>query len=633
MMRSLRQSIELAKRFKACPRYMKVALGTLFFSLCLPFLGLPFWRMKTASQPAATVNPTFKPAFAQPRPVFETEEFETENDAEGEERLNPPCAETSLAESAGFGRKWLPLLDWVVNPETKLGETFGTLAPQLIAYTTPDPWPTIHERAQSARVPVIMYHDVLPEMQVFFDITPEVLERDFQLIEANGLTPISMEQLVTHLRTGLPLPEKPVLLTFDDGYEGHYTHVYPLMKKYGYPAVFSIFTAKVDGDIIGRSTVTWSQLQEMVADPLVEIVSHSVTHPRDLRTLPDDELEWELVEAKRILEEKLGVPMLYFTYPEGKYDERVVEAAEAAGYQAAMTMDDYNYKFAGESDHLLAIERFGQSQMAGILDRIWGGPPFPRWGSPFNFHTPIQLRRTTLTDPPLILISGGKPITIHADSRYQVPEIIADTEAIAAVDGAFFSLKYLDSNVMIGPVLSQVSGEFVPGNASENPRLNTRPLVLISPNAVDFVPFDADRHNTLSGLRAESSAVTDAFVAAAWLVRGGEPQPRESFGTLFDFDAYRHRAFWGINHEGQPVIGVSAGLVDSVSLGELLSQVGFREAVMLDSGASTSLAYEGESLVGYTPRPVPHVVGLVPPLQSAERCILASEGGAESEQF
>ena len=73
--------------------------------------------------------------------------------------------------------------------------------------------------------------------------------------------------------------------------------------------------------------------------------------------------------------------------------------------------------------------------------------------------------------------------------------------------------------------------------------------------------------------------------------------------------------------------------MDSVSLGELLSQVGFREAVMLDSGASTSLAYEGESLVGYTPRPVPHVVGLVPPLQSAERCILASEGGAESEQF
>lgn len=75
-------------------------------------------------------------------------------------------------------------------------------------------WPNIHERSQMARVPVIMYHDVLPEKEVFFDITPERLNADFRKLKENNLTPISLDQLVNHLRTGVPLPEKPVVLTF-----------------------------------------------------------------------------------------------------------------------------------------------------------------------------------------------------------------------------------------------------------------------------------------------------------------------------------------------------------------------------------------------------------------------------------
>jgi exopolysaccharide biosynthesis protein len=136
---------------------------------------------------------------------------------------------------------------------------------------------------------------------------------------------------------------------------------------------------------------------------------------------------------------------------------------------------------------------------------------------------------------------------------------------------------------------------------------------LLNSSSVKFVPFDASRHNSLAGIRQEMADVTDAFVGAAWLVREGQPQPPEAFGNLFDFDAARDRAFWGINRAGQPVVGVSRDMVDSVLLGELLAQAGFRDAIMLDSGASASLAYRGESLMEYIPRPVPHVVGLVPP--------------------
>lgn len=119
--------------------------------------------------------------------------------------------------------------------------------------------------------------------------------------------------------------------------------------------------------------------------------------------------------------------------------------------------------------------------------------------------------------------------------------------------------------------------------------------------------------------------MTDAFVAAAWLVKKSQPQPANTFRSLFDFDAARHRAFWGINQAGQPTIGVSTTLINSVSLGVALAQAGLHDAVMLDSGASTSLAYKGESLVGYIPRPVPHVVALIPPhTTTLSHCVIAN---------
>jgi hypothetical protein len=410
------------------------------------------------------------------------------------------------------------------------------------------------------------------------------------------------------------------MLTFDDGYGGHYEYVYPLLKKYGYPAVFSIYTSKV-GINSGRTHVSWEQLREMAADPLVTIAAHSVTHPEDLRVLPDDKLEMEVFESKRILETQLGIPIRYFTYPAGKYDARVADLVQKAGYQAALTMNDKDERFAGESENLLAIDRFGQSNLAraianpeqSIIAQAWGGPKLPAWGGGLDFSATVAMNKTTIDRTTLLLISGGRPITIHAKSRYQVPEILAGTAAVAGVDGGFFSLKFLDSNVMIGPVLSQSQNSFIPGNNSDNPKLTARPLVLIGPQAVKFIPFDPLKHNTLEGIQAEMANVTDAFVASAWLVKSGQPQPRETFGTLYGFDAERHRAFWGINQAGQPTIGVTKEPINSVALGAVLAKAGLQEVVMLDSGASTSLAYKGESVVGYTPRPVPHVVALLPP--------------------
>ncbi|PSB31918.1 polysaccharide deacetylase [Stenomitos frigidus ULC18] len=525
-----------------------------------------------------------------------------------------PCQPIRSAQAGGLTRfvnDVTQTATLIEQPAIGMGTLLEQVAPQMLAYLNASPFPEINQRARLARVPVIMYHDILPEKKVFFDVTPEEFEQRLKLIQQKGLTPISMDQLVTHLRTGLPLPEKPILLTFDDGYSGHYEYVYPLLKKYNYPALFAIYTAKV-GKQMGRSSLTWEQLREMAKDPLITISSHSVSH-KVMEGLTPDELAIETQESKRLLEMELGVPIRYFTYPEGKYDTQAVEAVKQAGYAAALTMDDNNEKLAGQSDNLFAIGRVGQSRLAEMVDVVWGGPKLPAFSQAFDFSSPVVRTNTTVDNTPFIFISGGKPMTIHAKTRDQVPKILEGTEAIAAVDGGFFSLEFLDSNAMLGPVLSQSEGEFIPGKRGEIPFLAKRPLVLIGPKSVKFVPFDYIKHNTLEGIQAEMPDVTDAFVAAGWLVENEQPQPIERFGRLYSVNELRHRAFWGINQAGQPQIGVSQEPIGSVDLGAALAKAGFRDAVMLDSGASTSLAYKGASLVGYTPRPVPHVVALVPP--------------------
>jgi peptidoglycan/xylan/chitin deacetylase (PgdA/CDA1 family) len=539
---------------------------------------------------------------------------------------NLPATEVSVATVTS---RLLNVAQWVNQPQDPLEVIIRTTMPPLLAQLNPSPWPTIHERAAIANVPVMMYHDILPEKEVFFDVTPEEFEADLQLIRDNGLTPISMDQLVNHLRTGLPLPEKPILLTFDDGYIGHYEHVLPLLREYGYPGLFSIYTFKVGRDH-GRPGVNWEQVQEMANDPLVTIAAHSVNHPRDLTELPVPEARREIAESKRELEERLGIPIRYFTYPEGNYDDRVAQLVEEAGFAAALTMNDMEDFVAGESESLLAIARLGQSRLEDVIDQAWGGAPLRPLGGAFDFSAPVQKQDHLVDDLPLTLITGGQPVTIHADSRYQVSEIMAmDTGIKAAVDGGFFSMEFLDSNQMIGPVFSQNTGTFVPGDRNDIAFIANRPLVLIGPDQVKFTEFDPDRHNSLEGVQAEMAAVTDAFVAAAWLVRDGQPQPPEAFGDLFDFDAERHRAFWGINQQGQPVVGVTHYFVDSIRLGEILAGLGLQDVVMLDSGASTSLAHEGESLMGYEPRPVPHIVGLIDhsqPVSSAEDCAILAQG-------
>jgi poly-beta-1,6-N-acetyl-D-glucosamine N-deacetylase len=224
----------------------------------------------------------------------------------------------------------------------------------------------------------------------------------------------------------------------------------------------------------------------------------------------------------------------------------------------------------------------------------------------------VEIERKTLNRVRFIFASGGKVVTTHAPQPSQVVKTINQNKLIAGIDGTFFGMNDPDSSQIIGPVLSNRSSSgFIPGTTKDIVRIKGRPLVLIGAASVKFLPFDPNQHNTLSGVTSELPSVTDVFVSGGWLVKKGKPQTATSFGNLYKVNEPRRRAFWGLNARSQPTLGISTTNIGAVKLGELLAKEGWKEAVMLDSGQSTSLAYKGKSLVNYTPRPVPHVVGLV----------------------
>jgi peptidoglycan/xylan/chitin deacetylase (PgdA/CDA1 family) len=220
-------------------------------------------------------------------------------------------------------------------------------------------------------IPIIMYHDVKPVKDVDWDITPSHLERHFQTLKNKGITPITLDQLVDHFRNNTPLPLKPILLTFDDNYLGEYLYAFPLLKKYNYPAVWSIHTHYV-GSQEGKPKADWVQVKEMFQSGLITIASHTVNHLR-LSKLSSQQVDYELQESKRVLEDQLGTTIKYFTYPEGDYINALKPQVIKAGYQAALTMnlDPQKEHLANSSDDMLSIMRFGQSEFESIIQKIY----------------------------------------------------------------------------------------------------------------------------------------------------------------------------------------------------------------------------------------------------------------------
>jgi peptidoglycan/xylan/chitin deacetylase (PgdA/CDA1 family) len=194
-----------------------------------------------------------------------------------------------------------------------------------------------------ARVPILMYHAVATapnDATRELSVAPEAFAEQMALIGDLGLTPVRTADLAARWRSGKPLPDRPVLITFDDGYEGVHRHALPVLARHGFPATLFVSTGWLKGphDTGGGldTMLDWRQVREL-AGADVEIGGHSHTHPQ-LDQLPDERLRSELVLCKEIIGDELGTVPESFAYPYGYSSRRVRETVRETGYAQALAV-------------------------------------------------------------------------------------------------------------------------------------------------------------------------------------------------------------------------------------------------------------------------------------------------------
>lgn len=214
-------------------------------------------------------------------------------------------------------------------------------SPTLSASPTPTPTATFPPPPESLRVPILMYHYVSPlppdadSLRRGLTVVPEAFEAQLQYLQDAGYETVLLRDLYDALETGRPLPEKPIVLTFDDGYKDHYTHAWPLLEKYG--AVGEFFVMATPAHYEAEHYMSWAEMREM-AEAGLSIQGHGRDH-YDLRNRSYDFLVFQILGIKEAVEAHTGQPVTFFCYPSGKYDSGVTAVVESAGYLGGVTTE------------------------------------------------------------------------------------------------------------------------------------------------------------------------------------------------------------------------------------------------------------------------------------------------------
>ncbi|RUT35737.1 polysaccharide deacetylase family protein [Paenibacillus zeisoli] len=180
-------------------------------------------------------------------------------------------------------------------------------------------------------VPILLYHSVSGEKGDPLKIDPSRFEEEMTYLKKEGYHSIHFKELQEGWYNGRPLFPKPIIITFDDGYEDNYTAAYPILLKTGMKATIFVVT----GSIGSPGRLTWQQLHTMESSGLIDTQSHTVTHS-NLTKLSDEQKMRELVNSRNQILRKLGHLADVLAYPYGFYDRRSIDAVHKAGYQLAV---------------------------------------------------------------------------------------------------------------------------------------------------------------------------------------------------------------------------------------------------------------------------------------------------------
>lgn len=212
--------------------------------------------------------------------------------------------------------------------------------------------------AATTRIPVLMYHSILYEKDNILRVPKEKFEAQMKWLYDNGYHTLSLDELYDAVSGKKPVPEKSVVLTFDDGYGDNYTNAFPVIKKYHFKATVFVITSKIGS--AHDNYLTAEQIKEMDANGM-RVECHTASH-QTLDKLSYEAQYKELSESKTALEKLLGRKINYLSYPFGKYNEDTIKSAQQLGFKICFRMNggagnvtDNRYEFprtfVGENLH------------------------------------------------------------------------------------------------------------------------------------------------------------------------------------------------------------------------------------------------------------------------------------------
>jgi len=225
------------------------------------------------------------------------------------------------------------------NPSAPTATPTAASTPTPVATATRNLTPDGVQR--TANVPILMYHYISEppaDADIYrkdLSVAPARFESHLRLLQERGYRTVMLDDLLSFLANGAPLPEKSVILTFDDGYADNYTYAYPLLRKYGMIGHFFIISDFVNQARPGY--MTWPQIEEMALGGQ-RIGSHSRDHP-DLKGKAVDYLVWQALGGLEAIQEHTGSHPRWISYPAGSYDDQVIAVYKSAHYWGGLSTE------------------------------------------------------------------------------------------------------------------------------------------------------------------------------------------------------------------------------------------------------------------------------------------------------
>jgi len=233
---------------------------------------------------------------------------------------------------------------------------------------------------EGKKLPIIMYHSILrdPNRAGEYIVSPQTVENDLIYLKQHGYTAITASELAEKVLRGEELPEKPVMITFDDGYLNNLTYVLPLLERYDMKAVVSVVGSYCECFSLNQdhnpayAYLSWEDIMELTATGRVEIGNHSYDMHRRTgrkgikRLRGEGEAEYyaalvcDIGRTQSLLEENCGILPTTFAYPFGQIEKAALPVLKEMGFTALLTCTEKVNEINGDPAVLFDLGRFNR---------------------------------------------------------------------------------------------------------------------------------------------------------------------------------------------------------------------------------------------------------------------------------